>query len=55
MPETGLPSAAELDKLNAAALGAFGCGLARPLHNLAYRLADQGRRDEALVAAEEAA
>jgi hypothetical protein len=54
VPEMGVASAAELDELDAAALGAFRRDLARPLNNLAYRLADQGRRDEALAAAEEA-
>jgi hypothetical protein len=51
--EMGVASAAELDELDAAALGAFRRDLARSLNNLAYRLADQGRRDEALAAAEE--
>jgi len=52
--EMGVASAAELDERDAAALGAFRRDLARSLHNLAYRLADQGQRDEALAAAEEA-
>jgi hypothetical protein len=42
-------SAAELDELDAAAHGAFRRDLARSLDNLAYRLADHGRRDEALA------
>jgi hypothetical protein len=41
--EMGVASAAELDELDAAALGAFRRDLARSLNNLAYRLADQGR------------
>lgn len=52
--EMGVASAAEFDELDAAALGACRRDLAGSLHNLAYRLADQGRRDEALAAAEEA-
>jgi hypothetical protein len=53
VPEMGVASAAELDKLDAAAPGAFRRDPARSLNNLAYRLAGQGRQDEALAAAEE--
>ncbi len=53
VPEMGLASAAELDEQDAAAPGAFRRDLARSLHNLAYQLAGQARRDEALAAAEE--
>jgi hypothetical protein len=50
--EMGAASTAELDELDAAALGAFRRDLAGSLNNLAYQLADQGRRDEALTAEE---
>ncbi len=39
--EMGVASAAELDELDAAALGAFRRDLPRSRNNLAYRLADQ--------------
>jgi hypothetical protein len=50
--EMGAASTAELDELDAAALGAFRRDLAGSLNNLAHQLADQGRRDEALTAEE---